>query len=39
VIEGMDVVRKIEHVSTQTVSMFENVPATPVIIQSIRVVK
>jgi Peptidyl-prolyl cis-trans isomerase (rotamase) - cyclophilin family len=34
VVEGMDVVDLIERESTQTVGYFENVPVTPVIIQS-----
>jgi peptidyl-prolyl cis-trans isomerase A (cyclophilin A) len=36
VIEGMDVVDKIRAVPTQSAGDFENVPATPVVIQSIR---
>jgi cyclophilin family peptidyl-prolyl cis-trans isomerase len=36
VIEGMDVVDKIKAVPTTTVGYFENVPATPVVIKSIK---
>jgi len=36
---GMDVVKKIEQVQTATKGDHENVPVTPVIIESIRVVK
>lgn len=39
VISGMDVVHKIEHVATQTIGPFQNVPSTPVIIESIRLEK
>jgi cyclophilin family peptidyl-prolyl cis-trans isomerase len=39
VVDGMDVVKKIEAVQTTTRAPFENVPATPVIIESIRVVQ
>jgi peptidyl-prolyl cis-trans isomerase A (cyclophilin A) len=36
VIEGMDVVEKIQAVATKTVGGYESVPATPVVIESIR---
>jgi cyclophilin family peptidyl-prolyl cis-trans isomerase len=36
VVEGMDVVDKIKAVPTTTVGHFENVPATPVVIKSIK---
>lgn len=39
VVEGMDVVHKIENVPTQTVGPFQNVPVTSVIIKSARLVK
>lgn len=39
VVEGMDVVRKIEHVQTATKGMYRDVPAEPVVIKSITVVK
>jgi peptidyl-prolyl cis-trans isomerase A (cyclophilin A) len=39
VIEGMDVVHKIEHVSTTSKGMYQNVPAEPVIIKSVTVEK
>lgn len=39
VVDGMDVVRKIEHVQTSTKGMYENVPVEPVVIKSITVVK
>lgn len=41
VIEGMDVVEKIRNVKTKTLieDIFEDVPADPVIIESVRVVK
>jgi cyclophilin family peptidyl-prolyl cis-trans isomerase len=39
VIEGGDVVKKIEQVQTTTRSPYENVPVTPVIIESIRIVQ
>ena len=39
VVDGMDVVKKIEQVQTTTRSPYENVPVTPVIIESIRVVQ
>ena len=39
VIGGMDVVKKIENVPTTTKAPHQNVPATPVVIESIRVVK
>ena len=38
VVKGQDVVKKIEQVQTATKGSFENVPVTPVIIESIRVV-
>jgi peptidyl-prolyl cis-trans isomerase A (cyclophilin A) len=38
VVEGMDVVKKIEQVQTTTRPPHENVPSTPVIIESVRVV-
>lgn len=39
VVDGMDVVHKIEHVATATKGMNENVPVEPVIIKSITVVQ
>ncbi len=39
VVDGMDVVKKIEQVQTTTRTPYENVPVTPVIIESIRVVQ
>jgi cyclophilin family peptidyl-prolyl cis-trans isomerase len=39
VVDGMDVVHKIEHVTTTTKGPHENVPTEPVIIKSITVVK
>jgi peptidyl-prolyl cis-trans isomerase A (cyclophilin A) len=39
VVDGMDVVRKIEHVQTTTKGMYQNVPAEPVVIKSITIVK
>ena len=39
VVEGMDVVTKIENVPTSTRLPHQNVPNTPVIIESIRVIK
>lgn len=39
VIEGMDVVDKIKKVKTTTVGMFQNVPAVPVVIKSVKVAK
>jgi len=36
VIEGLDVVDRIKGVETRTVGPFENVPATPVVINSVR---
>ena len=39
VINGMDVVEKIGKVKTTTVGYYENVPAKPVIIKSIKVIK
>jgi cyclophilin family peptidyl-prolyl cis-trans isomerase len=39
VVDGMDVVKKIEQVQTTTRPPHENVPTTPVIIESIRVVQ
>ena len=39
VIDGMDVVRKIEQVQTSNKGMYENVPVEPVVIKSITVVK
>jgi cyclophilin family peptidyl-prolyl cis-trans isomerase len=39
VIDGMDVVKKIEQVQTTTRPPHENVPSTPVIIESVRVVE
>ena len=38
VVDGADVVKKIEQVQTTTRAPYENVPVTPVIIESIRVV-
>jgi cyclophilin family peptidyl-prolyl cis-trans isomerase len=38
VVDGMDVVKKIEQVKTTTKVPHENVPVTPVIIESVRVV-
>lgn len=38
VVAGMDVVKKIEGVSTTTKAPHQNVPVTPVVIESIRVV-
>ena len=38
VVDGMDVVKKIEQVQTTTRPPYENVPVTPVVIESIRVV-
>jgi cyclophilin family peptidyl-prolyl cis-trans isomerase len=37
VIEGMEVVHKIERVTTTTRSPHQNVPVTPVVIESIRI--
>ena len=39
VVDGMDVVKKIEQVKTTTRPPYENVPAPPVVIESIRVVE
>jgi len=39
VVEGMDVVHKIEHAPTATKGMHEDVPVTPVVIKSITVIK
>jgi peptidyl-prolyl cis-trans isomerase A (cyclophilin A) len=39
VVDGMDVVHKIEHVQTTTKGMYHNVPAEPVVIKSVTVVK
>jgi len=39
VVDGMDVVHKIEHVQTTTKGMYQDVPAEPVVIKSISVVK
>jgi len=39
VVDGMDVVRKIEHVQTTNKGPNQNVPAEPVIIKSVTVVK
>jgi cyclophilin family peptidyl-prolyl cis-trans isomerase len=39
VVDGMDVVRKIEQVQTANKGMHENVPVEPVVIKSITVVK
>ena len=39
VVGGMDVVKKIEQVKTTTRPPYENVPVTPVVIESIRVVE
>lgn len=39
VIDGMDVAHKIENTPTTTQKGYENVPVTPVVIESIRVVK
>lgn len=38
VVKGMDVVKQIEGVKTKTVGEYENVPVTPVVIKSARVV-
>jgi cyclophilin family peptidyl-prolyl cis-trans isomerase len=39
VVGGMDVVKKIEQVQTTTRPPYENVPVTPVVIESIRIVE
>ena len=39
VVDGMDVVHKIEHVATTNKGMHQNVPVEPVIIKSITVIK
>lgn len=39
VIQGMDIVDKIESVNTQTKGMYQNVPVTPVIIESATVIQ
>jgi len=39
VVEGMDVVRKIEHVSTANKGMNQNVPVEPVVIKSVTLLK
>jgi cyclophilin family peptidyl-prolyl cis-trans isomerase len=39
VVEGMDVVHKIEHVQTANQGMFQNVPVTPVVIKSVTLLK
>ena len=39
VVDGMDVVKKIEQVQTTTRTPYENVPVTPVVIESIRIVQ
>ena len=39
VVDGMDVVKKIEQVQSTTRPPYENVPVTPVVIESIRVVE
>ena len=39
VVDGMDVVKKIEQVKTTSKGPYENVPVTPVVIESIRVVE
>ena len=39
VVDGMDVVKKIEQVQTTTRPPYENVPVTPVVIESIRIVE
>lgn len=39
VIQGMDVVDKIESVKTQTKGMYQNVPVTPVVIESASVIQ
>ena len=39
VVDGMDVVKKIEQVQTTPRPPYENVPVTPVVIESIRVVE
>jgi peptidyl-prolyl cis-trans isomerase B (cyclophilin B) len=39
VVEGMDIVRKIEHVSTNNKGPHQNVPVEPVVIKSITMVK
>lgn len=39
VIEGMDVVEKIKAVPTDNAGMFRNVPTTPIIIESIKLIK
>ena len=36
VIEGLDVVDRIKGVATRTVGLFENVPVTPIVINSVR---
>jgi cyclophilin family peptidyl-prolyl cis-trans isomerase len=39
VVDGMDVVHKIEHVQTTTKGMYQNVPVEPVVIKSVTLVK
>jgi cyclophilin family peptidyl-prolyl cis-trans isomerase len=39
VVDGMDVVHKIEHVQTTTKGVYQNVPQEPVVIKSITVMK
>jgi cyclophilin family peptidyl-prolyl cis-trans isomerase len=39
VVDGMDVVRKIENVQTSNKGMHQNVPVEPVVIKSITVIK
>jgi len=39
VVDGMDVVHKIEHVTTTTKGMYQDVPADAVVIKSVTVVK
>jgi peptidyl-prolyl cis-trans isomerase A (cyclophilin A) len=39
VVDGMDVVHKIEHVQTTTKGMYQNAPTEPVVIKSVTVVK
>jgi cyclophilin family peptidyl-prolyl cis-trans isomerase len=39
VVDGMDVVHKIEHVQTTTKGMYQNVPVEPVVIKSVTLMK
>jgi len=39
VVDGMDVVRKIEHVQTANKGMHQNVPTDPVVIKSVTLIK